>query len=281
MEIFAVLLILIGGVIMWYGVYLFFKGIIYKFKYKEIRSQSEWEKNGFHPMFESVARHIVSKRECTEFDITKKFQNHSIKFSYRTLPQIGLGLASVNLIAIALEKAKIIETTIYNYEFEGEFISSKESYKAVIKSQKKLTEVLKNLETLKKNVGTEEEIRELYRLEGNEKRKKLGMNQLDENWEEIGTTKIKDASYLYLMKDFNTGYYKIGISNSPEYREKTLQSEKPTIEMICNKKYVSRRMAASFEQALHKTFSEKRVRGEWFELNQNDVEEIKSTLNSA
>ena len=83
------------------------------------------------------------------------------------------------------------------------------------------------------------------------------------------------------MKDFNTGYYKIGISNSPEYREKTLQSEKPTIEMICNKKYVSRRMALSFEQALHKTFSKKRVRGEWFELNQNDVEEIKSTLNSA
>jgi regulator of replication initiation timing len=281
MEILAVLLFLVGVVIMWYGVYLFFKGIVDKFKYKEIRSQSEWEKNGFHPMFESVARHIVSKKECTWFDLTKKFRNHSVKFSYRTLPQRGLGLAAIEQIGIALEKAKIIERILYNYHIEGKFAYSKTGYKAVIKSQKKLTEVLKNLETLKKNVGTEEEIRELYRLEENEKRKKLGMNQLDENWEEIGTTKIKDACYLYLMKDFNTGYYKIGISNSPEYREKTLQSEKPTIEMICNKKYVSRRMAASFEQALHKTFSEKRVRGEWFELNQNDVEEIKSTLNSA
>ena len=31
---------------------------------------------------------------------------------------------------------------------------------------------------------------------------------------------------------------KIGISNNPEFREKTLQSEKPTNEMICNKRYV-------------------------------------------
>ena len=81
------------------------------------------------------------------------------------------------------------------------------------------------------------------------------------------------------MKDFNTGYYKIGISNSPEYREKTLQSEKPTIEMICNKKYISRKIAHSFEQALHKTFSDKRVRGEWFDLSPSDVQEIESTLN--
>jgi hypothetical protein len=82
------------------------------------------------------------------------------------------------------------------------------------------------------------------------------------------------------MKDFNTGYHKIGISNSPEYREKTLQSEKPTIEMICNKRYISRKIAHSFEQALHETFSDKRVRGEWFDLNQKNVQEIEFTLNS-
>mgnify|MGYP001246704266 CR=1 FL=1 len=86
--------------------------------------------------------------------------------------------------------------------------------------------------------------------------------------------------FLYLMKDFNTGYHKIGISNTPEYREKTLQSEKPTIEMICNKQFVTRKIAHSFEQALHKTYADKRIRGEWFNLDQKDIEELKLTLNN-
>lgn len=86
--------------------------------------------------------------------------------------------------------------------------------------------------------------------------------------------------YLYVMKDYNTGYYKIGISNNPEFREKTLQSEKPTIEMICNKRYVSRKIAHSFEQALHKMYDAKRIRGEWFDLTQKDVSELKLTLDN-
>ena len=84
--------------------------------------------------------------------------------------------------------------------------------------------------------------------------------------------------YLYLMIDTSNQFHKIGISNKPEYREKTLQSEKSTIEMICSKRFPSRKMATSFEQALHQTFAEKRVRGEWFELDEKDVDEIKMTL---
>ena len=96
---------------------------------------------------------------------------------------------------------------------------------------------------------------------------------------ENSNTDIKSkACYVYLMLDTSNGYYKIGVSNKPNYREKTLQSEKPTIEMIASKKYPVRKIAESFEKSLHSTYSDKRVRGEWFELDEIDVFHIKESL---
>ena len=90
--------------------------------------------------------------------------------------------------------------------------------------------------------------------------------------------KIAEICYVYLMHDTSNDYYKIGISNNPSYRERTLQSEKPTIEVIISKKFPVRKIAESIEKALHETFSEKRLRGEWFELDLIDVGHIKETL---
>lgn len=92
--------------------------------------------------------------------------------------------------------------------------------------------------------------------------------------------KIKDSDecYVYLMIDTTNSFHKIGISNYPEYREKTLQSDKPTIELFCAKKFPSRKIAESIEKALHSTYSKKRIRGEWFELDENDINEIIKTL---
>ncbi|NQT78017.1 MAG: GIY-YIG nuclease family protein [Bacteroidetes bacterium] len=84
--------------------------------------------------------------------------------------------------------------------------------------------------------------------------------------------------FVYLMVDITNGFHKIGISNSPEYRERTLQGEKPTIELLCAKEYPSRKIAESIEKALHLAYAEKRIRGEWFELQEEDVEELKITL---
>ncbi len=71
----------------------------------------------------------------------------------------------------------------------------------------------------------------------------------------------------YIMLDSNTGLYKIGKSKYPRHREKTLQSEKPTIELvlICDE---------NVEHKLHKEFSNKRVRGEWFKLSSDDILDI-------
>ena len=84
--------------------------------------------------------------------------------------------------------------------------------------------------------------------------------------------------YVYLMKDISNGYYKIGISNTPEYRERTLQSEKPTIELLASKKFPTRKIAEAIESALHTVYSQQRLRGEWFKLDDADVAAIIETL---
>ena len=84
--------------------------------------------------------------------------------------------------------------------------------------------------------------------------------------------------YVYLMKDTSNGYHKIGISNTPEYRERTLQSEKPTIEMLAYKKFPTRKIAEAIESALHTAYSQQRLRGEWFNLTDADVAAIIETL---
>lgn len=87
-----------------------------------------------------------------------------------------------------------------------------------------------------------------------------------------------DPCYVYLMKDLKNGYYKIGISKKPEYRERTLQSEKPFIEMLCAKKYPLRKIAKAIESALHFAFDNQRIRGEWFNLSEKDVSALIETL---
>ena len=94
-----------------------------------------------------------------------------------------------------------------------------------------------------------------------------------------GTASLKDSScFVYLMKDETNGYHKIGISNKPEYRERTLQSEKPTIVLLCAKEFPTRIIAEAIESALHKAFEGKRLRGEWFALDEKDVLDITRTL---
>ena len=64
-----------------------------------------------------------------------------------------------------------------------------------------------------------------------------------------------DPCFVYLMYDEANGFYKIGMSNNPVYREGTLQSEKPTIKLIASHKYPTRKFAFAIEAALHNLYS--------------------------
>jgi hypothetical protein len=80
--------------------------------------------------------------------------------------------------------------------------------------------------------------------------------------------------FVYIMHDTKNGFYKVGISSNPEYRESTLQSEKPSIELVWKSKYILKN-AKKIESKIHEHFNLNRVRGEWFELNLQDIETIK------
>jgi len=85
---------------------------------------------------------------------------------------------------------------------------------------------------------------------------------------------IHPQEYVYLMIDRRSGFYKIGISTSPKFREKTLQSQSPKIELLFAYKGTKKE-----EQELHKKFAHKRIRGEWFYLSYYDIKLIKTYFN--
>ena len=90
----------------------------------------------------------------------------------------------------------------------------------------------------------------------------------------IASTKMLNSDIIneqiktYLMCDILRGFYKIGKSKSPLIRERTLQAEIPTIELV----HV---IENDMEKMLHEKFSKKRLRGEWFNLSKNDINYIK------
>jgi len=81
-------------------------------------------------------------------------------------------------------------------------------------------------------------------------------------------TNYEQETFVYLMRHQN-GLTKIGKSNNPSTRERTLQAEDPRLEMIFHCK-----SRGSIERRLHQIFESVRVRGEWFDLMPHHVEWI-------
>jgi hypothetical protein len=80
----------------------------------------------------------------------------------------------------------------------------------------------------------------------------------------------REIQYVYLMLNKQNRYHKIGRSIKPEHREKTLQGQEPDVELI--EKWIA---SAEVEKILHRKYKDKRKRGEWFDLVDTDIIEIK------
>lgn len=81
-----------------------------------------------------------------------------------------------------------------------------------------------------------------------------------------------DYTYIYLIKDNRTGYIKIGRSNNPTERIKTLIKQDTLLPQPNEFEFITLWEAPYYyERLLHKEFSNKRVRGEWFNLNEDDI----------
>lgn len=75
---------------------------------------------------------------------------------------------------------------------------------------------------------------------------------------------------VYLMKSLEG--YKIGIAKDPLSRLNSIRTSAPSIEMIHTFEADDYRMA---EDLLHKEFQTKHINGEWFDLSDSEVEDIK------
>ena len=69
------------------------------------------------------------------------------------------------------------------------------------------------------------------------------------------------------MKNRRNGFYKIGRSNDPKKRERTLQSEEPDIVLV-------KVWDKNIENNLHRNYNKQRLRGEWFDLSKIQVRYI-------
>ncbi len=81
------------------------------------------------------------------------------------------------------------------------------------------------------------------------------------------------SGYVYVVSNCS-GHYKIGRTNNVESRIRAIQTSNPSsIELIV---YFHSDDNVSLEKELHCLFSSKRVNGEWFMLDNNDIDLLKS-----
>lgn len=88
------------------------------------------------------------------------------------------------------------------------------------------------------------------------------------------------GKFIYLIHAEGTNLYKIGISNNPEKRLKSLQTANPySLKLIFSIKVKN---AFDVEKILHRTFSycklnenSEEIIGEWFNLSLDDISSFK------
>lgn len=84
-----------------------------------------------------------------------------------------------------------------------------------------------------------------------------------------------EVAFVYLGINKLTKRVKIGFSSKPEMRERTLQEEVPDFQIIHKVKGTWQD-----EQNLHAKFASKRIRGEWFDLSEEEIEMAKTIMDS-
>lgn len=73
-------------------------------------------------------------------------------------------------------------------------------------------------------------------------------------------------NYVYLIQSLNDGYYKIGVSKSPNLRIKNLSTGNPSPMKLIN--VYPTELAYKIEKVLHRRYSYVRIENkEWFELS--------------
>lgn len=85
--------------------------------------------------------------------------------------------------------------------------------------------------------------------------------------------------YAYLIQCVGTNYYKIGTAHSPEEKLKELQIGSPyPLKLVLACRMLSKDEAATAENQIYKTLKKYSVRGEWFEVPDDNDDDILNHL---
>jgi prophage antirepressor-like protein len=155
--------------------------------------------------------------------------------------------------------SKKTHSVVFDKLVKNNILSNKTRKSILIKEEGVLALALKS-NTKKSKEFVREITKEIIKT-----RKDFGLEEIDF----IGT--FHNSYYqsiinlkTYIMYDENSNLYKIGVSKNPKQRESTLSSQIPKIKIIL---FLDR----NIEKLLHKLFENKRVRGEWFKLDSDDI----------
>ena len=89
-------------------------------------------------------------------------------------------------------------------------------------------------------------------------------------------TKSQDC-YVYIMKD-KDDTKKIGRSINPKKRGRTLMAQDDQIKLLYKFKFPSVDIAHKIEKKLHEEYVSKQINGEWFDLDNDDLDRITKLL---
>lgn len=88
------------------------------------------------------------------------------------------------------------------------------------------------------------------------------------------STRAKKEEYVYLLKNELTGFHKVGITIDIDRRVSALECQNgcslTIVAYVLLEKWCDESAKLS-EKAIHEYFKEKRLKGEWFILEYNDV----------
>ena len=80
----------------------------------------------------------------------------------------------------------------------------------------------------------------------------------------------RESTFVYLMEC--NGFYKIGFASKPKKRKALFQTGNPhKITLVAVSYPLERTDAEETEDALHRIFKHKHVRGEWFDLDETSL----------
>jgi hypothetical protein len=104
-------------------------------------------------------------------------------------------------------------------------------------------------------------------------RHRKGAQALIEKFEPIWQGNLPDAGYIYCLSD-QQGHYKLGRTKQLQTRLRALGTQPPFKIQLLFTHYVFN--APRYEKLLHQHFAKKRMNGEWFALDDSDIELIRT-----